>query len=56
MFMKMLMLLEYKPSLGPMLLMLREMVKDLGIFILLMSIFLIGFGVAYVALLIPPGR
>ena len=56
MFIKLLMLFEYKPTLGPILLMLREMCKDLGVFLLLLVIFLLGFGVSYVAILIPPDR
>ena len=54
--MKLLMLFEYKPTLGPILLMLREMTKDLGVFILLLLVFLLGFGVSYIAILIPPDR
>ena len=50
------MLFEYKPTLGPILLMLREMCKDLGVFLLLLIIFLLGFGVSYMAILIPPDR
>ena len=32
------------------------MCKDLGVFLLLLLIFLLGFGVSYMAILIPPAR
>ena len=55
-FLRLLMIFEYKLSLGPILLMLREMCTDLGIFLFLLLIFLVGFGISYVAILIPPER
>jgi len=55
-FIRLLQILTSKPYLGPILLMIREMLKDVAIFLLLLVIFLLGFGVAYVALLIPPAR